>query len=124
MLHGAYFTIHITPEDHCSYASFETNLKQSMYEPLINHILELFRPNRFTTALFSEGPAAVPALDAELRVAGRGLRYRRTARSHTDYGSSLSFYLANFVAIPAKTAEATGGVAPEREYRRHRGLSI
>jgi len=40
----AYYTIHITPEEHCSYASFETNVRQRTYAALIRNVLTLFRP--------------------------------------------------------------------------------
>eukprot|EP00282_Hemiselmis_andersenii_P002298 CAMPEP_0114156416 /NCGR_PEP_ID=MMETSP0043_2-20121206/26037_1 /TAXON_ID=464988 /ORGANISM="Hemiselmis andersenii, Strain CCMP644" /LENGTH=107 /DNA_ID=CAMNT_0001251837 /DNA_START=61 /DNA_END=384 /DNA_ORIENTATION=+ len=45
----AYWTIHITPEAHCSYASFETNYKCGAYEELIQGIIAVFKPGRFTT---------------------------------------------------------------------------
>ena len=40
---GGFFTIHITPETHCSYVSFETNIL-SDYSVLVPHILQIFRP--------------------------------------------------------------------------------
>lgn len=41
---GGFFTIHITPEAHCSYASFETNIVVSDYTKLIQSVLRVFRP--------------------------------------------------------------------------------
>jgi len=52
-----YFTVHVTPEKHCSYASFESNIppneKQS-HKQLVLNVLEIFRPSKFTASLFAE----------------------------------------------------------------------
>jgi len=53
-LFDAYWTIHITPESHCSYASFETNLRLVNYTPLVKAVLAIFRPKRFTMTLFAD----------------------------------------------------------------------
>lgn len=45
----AYWTIHITPEAHCSYASFETNYKEGGYAEIIKRVINVFKPKRFTT---------------------------------------------------------------------------
>lgn len=42
-----YYTIHVTPQDVCSYASFETNLLLVDYSELCSRILEIFRPTHF-----------------------------------------------------------------------------
>jgi len=54
LLFDAYWTIHITPESHCSYASFETNLRLVNYAPLVKAVLAIFRPKRFTMTLFAD----------------------------------------------------------------------
>ena len=54
LLRQAYWTIHITPESHCSYASFETNLRMVNYVPLVKAVLDIFRPARFTMTLFAD----------------------------------------------------------------------
>jgi hypothetical protein len=54
LLYDAYWTIHITPESHCSYASFETNIRMSNYDSLIKAVLAIFRPRKFTTTLFAD----------------------------------------------------------------------
>ena len=51
-----YFTVHVTPEPHCSYASFETNVptSQSCWESasIIERVVSIFNPGRFTVTLF------------------------------------------------------------------------
>ncbi|KAH9579749.1 S-adenosylmethionine decarboxylase [Trypanosoma melophagium] len=47
-----YQTIHITPEDHCSFASYETNSCATNYSERMQSVLEVFRPARFTVIVF------------------------------------------------------------------------
>ena len=51
-----YFTIHVTPEPHCSYASFETNVPSSQTgretTDLIEQVVSIFKPGRFSMTLF------------------------------------------------------------------------
>lgn len=55
-----YFTVHVTPEPHCSYASFETNVpagqKGRETADIVNHVVDIFRPGRFTVTLFETKP--------------------------------------------------------------------
>ena len=51
-----YFTVHVTPEPECSYASFETNVphKQTGRKTadIIDQVVNIFKPGRFTVTLF------------------------------------------------------------------------
>jgi S-adenosylmethionine decarboxylase len=51
-----YFTVHVTPEPQCSYASFETNVpgRQTGRETVdvIEHVVSIFKPGRFSVTLF------------------------------------------------------------------------
>ncbi len=51
-----YFTVHVTPEPHCSYASFETNVpgRQTGRETaeVVEHVVNIFKPGRFSVTLF------------------------------------------------------------------------
>ena len=47
-----YFTIHVTPQKECSYASFETNLEISVAKPLVEDILSAFSPQSFDVVIF------------------------------------------------------------------------
>ena len=51
-----YFTVHVTPEPHCSYASFETNVpsQQTGRETaeVVEHVVSIFKPGRFSVTIF------------------------------------------------------------------------
>ncbi|KAI9822636.1 MAG: spermidine resistance protein [Pycnora praestabilis] len=51
-----YFTVHVTPEPHCSYASFETNVpgRQTGRETaeVVEQVVKIFKPGRFSVTLF------------------------------------------------------------------------
>ena len=51
-----YFNVHVTPEPHCSYASFETNVpsRQTGRETadVIEQVVGIFKPGRFSITLF------------------------------------------------------------------------
>ncbi|XP_068700666.1 S-adenosylmethionine decarboxylase proenzyme-like isoform X4 [Montipora foliosa] len=53
LLNNSYFNIHITPQEECSYVSFETNIKVSCYKELISRVLKTFKPGRFLMTLFA-----------------------------------------------------------------------
>jgi S-adenosylmethionine decarboxylase len=45
--------MHITPEEHCSYVSFETDAPEKNYTELIQKILDLFKPKQFIVTFFA-----------------------------------------------------------------------
>eukprot|EP01133_Synstelium_polycarpum_P000392 gene392-460_t len=49
-----YWTIHITPEDACSYVSFDTNIALPNFQNLLRNVLAVFKPGRVTAALYAE----------------------------------------------------------------------
>jgi len=52
----SYFTVHVTPEPVCSYASFETNVPASQTgrqtTEIIESVVDIFKPGRFSVTLF------------------------------------------------------------------------
>ncbi len=61
---GNYFTIHVTPQSECSYASFETTISDQSLCGLLRQIIEIFDPSRFSVILTTpdrEGDAILPA---------------------------------------------------------------
>jgi S-adenosylmethionine decarboxylase len=51
-----YFTVHVTPEPECSYASFETNVPTQQtgrdYASIVEQVVGIFKPGRFSSTLF------------------------------------------------------------------------
>lgn len=77
---GSYWTIHITPEAHCSYASFETNCQCDGYADLIRRVVAVFNPSKFTSVEHVDAASAAgqcgpqcPANVDSYRVRGRTL---------------------------------------------------
>lgn len=70
-----YFTVHVTPEPHCSYASFETNvpIQQAGRETasLVEQVVDIFKPGRFSVTLF-EAKAKVDDYDDSADLNGKG----------------------------------------------------
>eukprot|EP00956_Cyclotella_meneghiniana_P018139 scaffold29974_cov60-Cyclotella_meneghiniana.AAC.5 len=54
ILFHSYSTMHITPEEGSSYASFETNQKLNNYTPLVSNVVRAFRPKRFVMTLMAD----------------------------------------------------------------------
>jgi S-adenosylmethionine decarboxylase len=52
---GSYFTVHVTPESHCSFVSYETNadLTPEESKKLIEDVIEFFQPKRFSIVITS-----------------------------------------------------------------------
>ena len=80
MLFESFYTIHVTPEEQCSYVSFETNVRMSNYEALVKNVLEVFRPKRFTMTMVADEGAlrqmrGAPDQCAVLRRAGEASEY-------------------------------------------------
>jgi S-adenosylmethionine decarboxylase len=92
----AYWTIHITPEAHCSYASFETNYQCESYADLIKRIVAVFKPKKFTTVehidkLSSAGKTGRPLCPAGVDA------FKVVGRSVTEFSDqAYSIQLCNF----------------------------
>ena len=54
ILYKSYCTMHITPEEGSSYASFETNQKLASYTSLINNVIRTFKPKKFVMTLMAD----------------------------------------------------------------------
>nr|CCC91134.1 putative S-adenosylmethionine decarboxylase proenzyme [Trypanosoma congolense IL3000] len=57
-----YQTIHITPEEHCSFASYETNTRALNYSERISSVLNVFHPERFSVIVFIDPDSGVGKL--------------------------------------------------------------
>lgn len=79
-----YFTVHVTPEPHCSYASFETNIpsRQTGRETadVVEQVVGIFKPGRFSVTLF-EAKAVTSDDDEDWYGTRRAMELQTTKRS-------------------------------------------
>lgn len=87
ILFDAYYTIHITPESHCSYVSFETNARLRCYESLLKNVVRCFRPAKYSVSVYADRSALESAkssiFSTELLTVDDGLSYKRRG-GHTQ----------------------------------------
>jgi len=89
-----YFTIHVTPQSHCSFASFETNIPsqdengngKKTYGKLINQVLKIFKPGKFIITFFKNKMSDSHLSDKEIT----GYK-RQDSISYRFHQYSLSF---------------------------------
>ncbi|KAI1640597.1 S-adenosylmethionine decarboxylase [Biscogniauxia mediterranea] len=78
-----YFTVHVTPEPNCSFASFETNVPGGQNgretSEIIDHVVQIFKPGRFSVTLFEA--KAAHAFDGDEVPTGFG-RVKRMEKIH------------------------------------------
>ena len=92
---NSYFTIHVTPQSTGSYASFETNRVETEYMALVNRVLNIFQPAKFTFVMTSSVteerlPAAAPLPD---RING----FRPTEKSLYELDCGYQVRFSNFI---------------------------
>lgn len=97
---GSYQTIHITPESHCSYASWETNATPASYQKLLQLVISIFQPQRFTLTLFADRAALEDVthdIFADKLVTVDTSAYKRTCANQTAFEGDYLCFVANFV---------------------------
>jgi len=92
---GSYFTVHVTPESHCSFVSFETNadlccLKR---QQLIAEVVQIFRPGRFSVVLTSDTECLSTA---KTNINGFISKFR----NHSQYEEGFHVYMTNYLSAP------------------------
>lgn len=93
-----YYTIHVTPQTHCSYASFETNYCGSEgLMPTVERVLSIFKPKSFSLLIFESEH------QPELQLPAFQLRHRQI---HQYAGYRVRFY---DYLDPAAVDKTTGG---------------
>lgn len=127
LLHDAYFTVHITPEPQCSYASFETNTNLRNYSSMVRNVLNVFKPKRFVLTMFGDeagvnGIQELPMDPRQILVPGFGT-YTRTSLASTKVETELCCFMGcysldpNSPAKPADTARlSSAGSIRDRGY--------
>ena len=87
-----YYTVHITPQESCSYASFETNLDVSTTShSFICNILSVFRPTSFVLTFFTE------SINKPFKEISNLPYYKCSSSSTVKLDSGENCYMANFL---------------------------
>jgi len=104
----SYYTIHITPEAHCSYVSFETNLPLSRYDDLIKQIVATFKPGRFSVSVFADdrAPAGDPDACFNPDIEGFCLKDRTVHKFEGNYFVVSCKYMGGTPDSPTGPAKA------------------
>jgi len=101
-----YATIHITPEPHCSFVSFETNLRDREVSPsegpeararLVEKVVSLYKPGRFSVVASSLGKQYSHFLKIP-KIPGYSCKFK----THYEYEQGFQVTMMNFV-------KSTGG---------------
>jgi S-adenosylmethionine decarboxylase len=92
---NTYYTIHVTPQADCSYASFETNVSMESYDSLITGMLEIFNPNRLLTTLFVNKLSACSSHGKTFNKVPAG--YKRTHSQVVELNCEYTLDMAVFV---------------------------
>lgn len=92
---NSYFTIHVTPQSTGSYASFETNRVETGYMALVNRVLGIFQPAKFTFVLTSSVTDQRLSAAAPLPDSINGFRPTEKSLYELDCGYQVRF--SNFI---------------------------
>eukprot|EP00331_Platyophrya_macrostoma_P016033 CAMPEP_0176466314 /NCGR_PEP_ID=MMETSP0127-20121128/37822_1 /TAXON_ID=938130 /ORGANISM="Platyophrya macrostoma, Strain WH" /LENGTH=370 /DNA_ID=CAMNT_0017859465 /DNA_START=32 /DNA_END=1145 /DNA_ORIENTATION=+ len=114
-----YQTMHITPEDHCSFASYETNSKMENLSDRMRVVLGVFRPQRFTIIVILDPQSAVGKAFQEARPIGVEPdslpEYTLINRTTNEFGPGYVAVKLNYVKWddPLAKGEETPAAPPE-----------
>jgi S-adenosylmethionine decarboxylase len=101
-----YSTIHVTPEPHCSYASFETNWVLPC-KSLINHVFSIFKPGTVTLAYFVEQSQDT---NIDLEIPGYSLKYRSLSHLGNNRDITLCCYESKDFALRNSRRPRAAGI--------------
>lgn len=100
LIDEAFWTIHITPEDHCSYVSFETNVQLPKYVDLINRVFHVFEPGRCTVTLFvDEGAIPSASVPAHSFAPKSFPGYSMSHRTYHEFDGTYDVTMTNLVRV-------------------------
>lgn len=103
----SYFTIHVTPQNICSYASFETNVDLKDYSELTGRILEIFQPSDFMVVIVDTPDITKNKTDSNLswrRAPKTKPKYRRNERCQYEFDT----YNVSYISFTSQKDVPTG----------------
>jgi len=112
----SYYTIHVTPEQQCSYASFESNISLPSYTELIKNVLEMFKPGSFSVTFFAEKPSAAPPLSDpfDIQLPGYVLKHK----SFCELEGNCDVLMINY-----ESTEYATRPKPKKQVKTHASLA-
>jgi len=95
LLKEAYSTIHITPQEQCSYVSYETCYSTDSYTDIMHRTIDTFKPGRFIVAVVADcnSLAGKSKLVLDFKLDG----YVMVNRSMCDFDDNCNLILCHFV---------------------------
>ena len=90
-----YFTVHVTPQRPGSYASMETNMPPAALTGMLNAMLAIFRPGRFTMALTTSLDRNTRGAHKQIDLGAAPYTIADRSRYEFDCGCMVSF--ANYL---------------------------
>jgi S-adenosylmethionine decarboxylase len=106
LIKDRYYTIHITPQPGCSYASFETNLFEKNFQDAICEVVAVLKPRRFSTMLTTSMDAECMAQHAAVEDPAPG--YDRVAKRTHAFECGYAVTFINCRARENRTARLRG----------------
>jgi S-adenosylmethionine decarboxylase len=91
-----YFTVHVTPQTICSYASFETNIIEENYSQVIRDVTSIFRPAKFSLVLTTSMEHSFVLLHSTVKNVLPG--YTLTERSMYGFDSGYTVTFLNYIS--------------------------
>jgi len=88
-----YSTIHITPEPHCCYVSYDTNLSTPNYSSIVSKVIDVFSPGKFQIAVFLDKGSEAAKTKASRLFDDRAFASRYTLRQKQKVKFPNNYYV-------------------------------
>lgn len=105
LLDGTYWTIHITPEDHCSYVSFETNLELTDYTELLDRVMGIFKPKRVCVSLLARKDALKGKPIPGVAITGFSRQHGSSSQAANAHELTYAAFTREDAAVSAAAAD-------------------
>lgn len=111
---GAYQTMHITPEDHCSFASYETNMSTDDVVAQLVKVLAVFGPQRFTAVVLADPQCPLGEKLAKGEPLGLSdvPGYVASNETENEFAPGYTLIKVNYVKAGTTTAGADAAAVP------------